>query len=100
MTKRVLCELAWLLACGTFLASASAAVADDFFKNKQIKLIVGADPGGSYDIHARMVARYLGHYIPGNPQIVVQNMQGAGSVNAANYVYGVAPHDGTVLLAP
>ena len=100
MVKAVLGGLAWLLAGGIILANASPAAADEFFKNKQIKLIVGADPGGSYDIHARLVARFLSPYIPGNPQIFVQNMQGAGSVNAANYIYSVAPRDGTVLLAP
>ena len=87
------------LAAAALLASARAAPADDFFKNKQIKLIVGADAGGSYDVHARLVARFLAPHIPGNPQILVQNMQGAGSINAANYVYGIAPQDGTVLVA-
>jgi tripartite-type tricarboxylate transporter receptor subunit TctC len=87
------------LAACSLLASARAAPADDFFKGKQIKLIVGADAGGSYDIHARLVARFLNQHIPGNPQILVQNMQGAGSINAANFVYGVAPQDGTVIAA-
>jgi tripartite-type tricarboxylate transporter receptor subunit TctC len=87
------------LAVATLFASGRAAPADDFFKNKQIKLIVGADAGGSYDVHARLVARFLNQHIPGNPQILVQNMQGAGSINAANYVYGIAPQDGTVVAA-
>jgi tripartite-type tricarboxylate transporter receptor subunit TctC len=87
------------LAAAALLASAGTATADDFFKNKQIKLIVGADAGGSYDIHARLVARFLGQHIPGNPQILVQDMQGAGSINAANYAYGGAPQDGTLLVA-
>jgi tripartite-type tricarboxylate transporter receptor subunit TctC len=92
--------LAWTLVAGVLFANAQAATADDFYKNKQIKLIVGADAGGSYDIPARLVAQFLGQHIPGDPQIVVQDMQGAGSINATNYVYSVAPQDGTVLLAP
>jgi len=80
-------------------AASGAARADDFYRNKQIRVIVGADPGGSYDIHARLVARYLPQHIPGNPQILVQDMQGAGSMTAANYVYNVAPRDGTVIVA-
>ncbi|MEA2906951.1 MAG: hypothetical protein QOI12_4338 [Alphaproteobacteria bacterium] len=88
-----------LLGAAAILALASAAHADDFYRGKQIKLLVGADPGGSYDIHARLIARFLAQHIPGNPQILVQNMQGAGSLNAANFVYGVAPQDGTVMVA-
>jgi tripartite-type tricarboxylate transporter receptor subunit TctC len=91
--------LAVAVAAGVLFASAHAANADDFFKNKQIKLIVGADAGGSYDVHARLVARFLSQHIPGNPPILVQNMQGAGSMNAANYAYGIAPQDGTVVVA-
>src|SRR3954470_15374215 len=87
------------LAAAALLASAGTATADDFFKNKQVKLIVGADAGGSYDVHARLVARFLSQHIPGNPPILVQNMQGAGSMNAANYAYGIAPQDGTVVVA-
>lgn len=100
MTNGYFRRWAWTLAMGALLASANAATADDFFKNKQIKLIVGADAGGSYDIPARLFARFVGQHIPGAPQIVVQNMQGAGSINATNYVYSVAPQDGTVLVAP
>ncbi|HEY5066228.1 MAG TPA: tripartite tricarboxylate transporter substrate-binding protein [Xanthobacteraceae bacterium] len=75
-------------------ASAQAAVAD-FYRGKQITLLVGYAPGGGYDITARLVARYIGKYIPGHPDIVVQNMPGAGSMRAANYTYVNAPKDGT-----
>jgi tripartite-type tricarboxylate transporter receptor subunit TctC len=88
-----------VLAAGAILAAAGPCRAEDFYRNKQIRVIVGADAGGSYDIHARLVARYLPQHIPGNPQIMVQDMQGAGSMTAANYVYGVAPQDGTVIVA-
>src|SRR5205807_6110726 len=67
----------------------------DFYRGKQINLIVGYGPGGGYDTAARVLARHLGRYIPGNPSIVVQNMPGAGSMRAANYLYGIAPKDGT-----
>jgi tripartite-type tricarboxylate transporter receptor subunit TctC len=87
------------LTAGVLIASANSCHADDFFKNKQIKIIVGAEAGGSYDMHARLIARFLPRHIPGEPQIIVQNMQGAASMMAANYAYAVAPQDGTVLVA-
>jgi tripartite-type tricarboxylate transporter receptor subunit TctC len=68
---------------------------EDFYKIRQINLIVGYGPGGCYDITARLLARHLGDYIPGHPAIVVQNMAGAGSMRAANYLYVGAPRDGT-----
>jgi tripartite-type tricarboxylate transporter receptor subunit TctC len=75
---------------------AQDAVAN-FYRGKQITLIVGYGPGGGYDLTARLVARYLGQYIPGHPDIVVQNMPGAGSMRAANYTYVNAPKDGTAI---
>ena len=77
--------------------SAAADPIADFYKGKRIKLIVGASSGGGYGTYARMVATYLGNYIPGNPRIIAQFMQGAASIRAANFVYNVAPQDGTVL---
>ena len=76
-----------------------AAAADDFYKGRTINIIVGFGPGGGYDLYARMLARHLGKHIPGNPNVVVQNMEGAGGVRAANHVYNVAPKDGTVIAA-
>jgi tripartite-type tricarboxylate transporter receptor subunit TctC len=75
-------------------ALAQSAV-EDFYRGRQINLIVGYGPGGGYDIAARLLARHLGDYIPGHPAIVVQNMAGAGSMRAANYLYVGAPKDGT-----
>jgi tripartite-type tricarboxylate transporter receptor subunit TctC len=77
-------------------ARAQNAVAD-FYRGKQITLNVGYGPGGGYDQTARLLGRYLGKYIPGNPDIVVQNMPGAGSMRAANYTYVNAPKDGTAI---
>ena len=75
----------------------SAQPVADFYANKQINLIVGATPGGGYDTQARLVARHWGRHIPGNPVIVVQNMPAAGSLATTNYIYNVAPRDGTAV---
>ena len=71
----------------------------DFYKGKTIQIVVGFGVGGGYDLYARALGRYLGKYIPGQPTVVVQNMEGAGSVRAANYVYSGSTQDGTVIAA-
>src|SRR4051794_8559580 len=68
----------------------------DFYKGKRITLIVSYGTGGGYDVYARVLARHMSPHIPGNPSLVVQNMPGAGSLRGANYIYNVAPKDGTV----
>jgi tripartite-type tricarboxylate transporter receptor subunit TctC len=70
---------------------------ESFYKGNNINIYVGFSPGGSYDFYARLFARHMGKHIPGNPNVVVQTMPGAGSLRAANYVYNVAPKDGTGL---
>src|SRR5882672_4289048 len=82
------------------LLASSAAAADDvadFYRGKRINLVIGYGPGGGYDTYARLLARFIGERIPGNPTIVPQNMPGAGSRGAANWLYNVAPKDGTVI---
>ncbi|HEY3643218.1 MAG TPA: tripartite tricarboxylate transporter substrate-binding protein [Xanthobacteraceae bacterium] len=74
---------------------ASAETVEDFYRGKRLTLTVGYGPGGGYDVFARLLARHLGRFIPGNPPIIVQNMPGAGSLIAANYLYAIAPRDGT-----
>ena len=69
----------------------------NFYQGKIIRVVVGSSPGGGYDLWARLMARYLGKYVPGNPETVVQNMPGAGGVVAANYIYAVARPDGLTL---
>src|SRR5262245_12977120 len=69
----------------------------DFYKGKDIKLIVSATVGGGYDVYARALAKHLGEHIPGNPTIIPQNMPAAGGIAAANHMYNVAPRDGTVI---
>ena len=88
----------------TFLAvlsglpqAARAQDTTDFYRGRTINLIVGYSVGGGYDTYARILARHIGRHIPGNPQIVVQNMPGAGSLKAANYLYNVAAKDGSVI---
>ncbi len=71
-----------------------------FYKDKTIRIIVGFTSGGLYDQYARLLARHMGKYIPGNPSFIVQNMPGAGSLIATNYVYSVAKPDGLTLGMP
>ncbi len=78
-------------------ASARAQSVEDFYRGKTISVLVGFTSGGGYDVYARVLARHLGRHIPGNPTVVVQNMPGAGSLKATQYVYSVAPKDGTTL---
>lgn len=79
------------------LASGSAAAQDvaAFYKGKQITIVVGSSTGGGYDTYARLIARYMGKHMPGNPSVIVSNKPGAGSNVAADHIYFVAPKDGT-----
>ena len=85
-----------LMLAGAFLLSPAKAQ-EPFYAGKTISIVVGFGAGGGYDLYARLLSRYLGKHIPGKPTIVVQNMDGAGGVRAANHVYAVAPKDGTVI---
>jgi tripartite-type tricarboxylate transporter receptor subunit TctC len=78
------------------LSPAAAQSVAEFYKDKQVRLIIGNAAGGDYDLGGRLLARYLGAHIPGNPTVVVQNMPGASTVTATNYLYNKAPRDGTV----
>ncbi len=71
-----------------------------FYQGKTVRIVVGFTPGGFYDRWARLLARYMGKYIPGNPDIIVQNMPGAASVIAANHVHAVAKPDGLTTVMP
>lgn len=74
-----------------------AAAADVFYKNKTITFIIGSAPGGGYDTYSRLLVTHLGQHIGGQPAIVAQNMPGAGSIRAANYLYNEARKDGTAI---
>ena len=69
----------------------------DFYKGRNVTINIGYSAGGGYDIYARVLARHLGDHIPGNPTVIPQNMPGAGSLKAVNYLYNIAPKDGTVV---
>ena len=75
---------------------AAQSDAASFYKGKRLKLIVSSSPGGGYDTYARLLAKHIGRFIPGNPTAIVQNMPGGGGVVATNFLYNVAPKDGTV----
>src|SRR4051794_28372224 len=70
---------------------------ETFYKGKSLPLVIGFDVGGSLDIYGRLLARHLPKHLPGQPTILPQNMPGASGLNAANYLYRVAPKDGSVL---
>ena len=93
------CALAMLAAAALAATPAPAqqGVAD-FYKGKNVALLLGTGPGGSYDLYARIFAEHLGKHIPGNPNIVVEHMPGAGGVTAGNHLYGPGPQDGTKIL--
>jgi len=86
--------VAFLLAFGA-VSPATADPVADFFRGKTINLLIGYTSGGGYDLNARVLAKHMGRHIPGNPTVVPQNMPGAGSLRAANFLYTVAPKDGT-----
>jgi len=94
----------YLVSSACVLALTSGAVAahgqdsvEQFYAGKTIDMIIGYAPGGGYDQYARLVARFLPEFIPGNPEIIARNMPGGGTRTAASYIYNVAPQDGTIL---
>jgi len=94
MKRNILITAAAFFAAGA-LGTSAPALSDDFFAGKTIRVAVGFSAGGGYDTYARIVARHMGKHIPGKPSFVVENMDGAGSLIAANYTYSKAPRDGT-----
>ena len=92
MSMRVLLTAAFAVMVAT---SAQAQSVADFYKGKIIDLYVGYSVGGAYDLYARLLSRHMSKHIPGNPTIVPKNMEGAGSLRLANWLYNVAPKDGT-----
>src|SRR5262245_42217486 len=76
---------------------ASSQTPAEFFKGKTIDLYIAYSVGGGYDLYARMVARHLGKHIPGNPVVLPKNMEGAGGLRMANWMYQAAPRDGTAI---
>ena len=91
----------WIGSAAASLTSAMWAApclhAQDFYTGKTLTVVVGTDAGGGYDIYARTIARHLGKQVPGRPPVIVQNMPGAGSAKAAEFMYVLAPKDGTTI---
>ncbi len=103
LVKRLLALLAAMAAATQVLAVQDSAAQDSvaqFYKGRQVTVIVGSSAGGGYDLYARLLARHRGKDIPGNPNMIVSNMPGAASNAAIAHVYNVAPKDGTVIGAP
>jgi tripartite-type tricarboxylate transporter receptor subunit TctC len=84
---------------GALAGPAVAQSTADFYKRTDLSLYVGSGPSGGFDTYARTFARHYGRYLPGNPNIVVKNMPGASGLKAMNYIYAVAPRDGSAILA-
>jgi tripartite-type tricarboxylate transporter receptor subunit TctC len=93
---RFLCSLIAIAALGVADISRAASV-DDFYKGKNVRIVVGFSAGGGFDTYARALARHMGKHIPGSPGVVVENMTGAGSLIAANHVFKVAKPDGLTI---
>jgi len=88
--------LAAMLAAVTTAPPASAQSVEEFYKGKTLQINIGFGVGASYDTYARVLAEHIGRHVPGNPKAIVMNMEGAGSLRLANWLYNVAPKDGTV----
>lgn len=88
--------IAAVLALMAALPARAQGIAD-FYKGRTVDLYIGYSAGGAYDVYARLIARFMGRHIPGNPVIVPRNMEGAGSLRLANWLYTVAPKDGTAV---
>src|SRR5215217_5294807 len=85
------------LTCAVWSTAALGQTSQEFYRGRVIRLITGHQVGNDYDVAARLLAKYLPKHVPGQPSVVVQNMVGAASVAAANYLYAQAPKDGSVI---
>ena len=95
--QRILGAAAAVLVALSAVSAARADAVADFYKGKQINVVVGYGPGGGYDVYTRLLIRHMPRYVPGNPIMVVQNMPGAGSLRAANFIGNAASRDGLTL---
>jgi hypothetical protein len=96
LRRRALLVVALVAVCGAPTSAPADPVAD-FYRSKTISVLIGVGAGGEYDTIARLVARYIGRYIPGRPSLVPQNMTGASGLKSMNYLATLAPHDGTYI---
>src|SRR5437870_13017393 len=95
---RMLLRFGALATAGVLAAAGTRAdTVADFYRGKTINVYIGVNVGGGYDFEARLLARFMKAHIPGNPTLVPQNMIGAGRIKMANYLYSIAPQDGTAI---
>lgn len=95
--RNLILALSMPIVVAALAAAGHAQDVANFYHGKRITLVIGYGPGGGYDLYARMLGRFIGAHIPGNPSIVPQNMPGAGSRSAANWLFKVAARDGTII---
>jgi tripartite-type tricarboxylate transporter receptor subunit TctC len=88
---------AWAVVAAALACPALAQTPAGLFAGKIVTMIIGFGPGGGYDLWARTVAHHIGKHLPGNPTVIAQNLEGAGSYRAANFIYNVAPKDGSTM---
>lgn len=100
LPERLRWVAAILLAAGALSVGPAWSQSESFYKGKTLRFVVGSATANFYDSWARLIARYWGKYIAGNPNVIVQNMPGAGSISAVNYVYGVTKADGLNIVLP
>ena len=95
-TPRILAKIGITIGVLVFATASLAQQPADFYKGRNIDLMIGYSVGGGYDVYARLIARHMGKHIPGNPSVTPKNMEGAGSLRLANWIYNVGPKDGTM----
>ena len=102
LTFRKSLPIAALAAAATFITAPASAMMDvaKHYKDKTVVILIGYGPGGTYDQYSQTMSRYLGKHIPGNPNVIVQHMPGAGGAKAMNYAYNVMPKSGLNLVMP
>src|SRR5262245_65257566 len=87
----------WLFTIGFWFSMSRLLLADDFYKGKTVRIIVGGSAGGGFDTYSRVMARHMGKHIPGNPAIIVENMTGGATLIAAKYLHSSAKPEGLTL---
>jgi tripartite-type tricarboxylate transporter receptor subunit TctC len=97
-TRVIVCASVALAETAICAAPTAAQSVAEFYKGKTIAILMGTQPGGSYDLYGRVIGEHLSRYIPGNPTIIMEHMPGAGGVVAGNHLYGPGPQDGTKIL--
>src|SRR5215475_13099690 len=94
----IVCTSVALAEIAICAAPAAAQTVAEFYTGKTISILMGTQPGGSYDLYGRVIGEHLSRYIPGNPTIIMEHMPGAGGVVAGNHLFGPGPQDGTKIL--